>query len=460
MSPHEESINNLEKNDNSNLDYNITNPINNNNSFINKNIISKMRFKKLIVEGRPNAPKEIVLRAILGGLRSCVMAYGIRGGVNFLLNLLTVFRKRKGTIYRAFIHGFFGKDAIRFAVGFGGFSFLWKFINNGLRYMRNKDDKWNSFIAGSIAGISLLAEKRERRVAISQQLFVRALQALFNAGHARKYFRFPHGVSLLFIITTGQVLYAYTMQPNTIPSDFFQWMVKMARVPKETLDLNLKLTRGNSSLELSNMTKILNKYKGTRHAYKVVSNLPPNPVTFNSCTYTTTERFYQVFKTIVPVYATLNFVPMIALKFAQFMKDPKSLIKKGTANTVRSSVFLATFIASYQSQMCLHRNLVKSFGLNWNSKYLYWLAGIFSSAAIFIEHKSRRTDLALYVLPKAAESWYKIMYQKNWIFELNRTADIWFFSTAMGVIMTFYQHEPEVLSPMLKKILFHFFGEN
>ncbi|CAJ0755136.1 12636_t:CDS:10 [Entrophospora sp. SA101] len=425
MSPHEESINNLEKNDNSNVDYNITNPIDNNNSFINKNIISKMRFKKLVVEERPNAPKEIVLHAIFGGLRSCVMAYGIRGGVNFLLNLLTVFRKRKGTIYRAFIHGFFGKDAIRFAVGFGGFSFLWKFINNGLRYMRNKDDKWNSFIA---------AEKRERRVAISQQLFVRALQALFNAGHARKYFRFPHGVSLLFIITTGQVLYAYTMQPNTIPSDFFQWMVKMARVPKETLDLNLKLTRGNSSLELSNMTKILNKYKGTRHAYKVVSNLPPNPVTFNSCTYTTTERFYQVFKTIVPVYATLNFVPMIALKFAQFMKDPKSLIKKGTANTVRSSVFLATFIASYQSQMCLH--------------------------PIFIEHKSRRTDLALYVLPKAAESWYKIMYQKNWIFELNRTADIWFFSTAMGVIMTFYQHEPEVLSPMLKKILFHFFGEN
>jgi len=167
-----------------------------------------------------------------------------------------------------------------------------------------------------------------------------------------------------------------------------------------------------------------------------------------------------VFKTIFPVYATLNFVPMIALKYAQFMKDPKSLIKKRTANTVRSSVFLATFITSYQTQMCLHRNLIKSFGLNWDSKYLYWLAGIFSSAAIFIEHKSRRTDLTLYILPKAAESWYKIMYQKNWIFELNQTADIWFFSTAMGVIMTFYQHEPEVLSPMLNKILFHFFGEN
>jgi len=185
-----------------------------------------------------------------------------------------MFLSRKGTIYRAFIRGFFGKDAIRFAVGFGGFSFLWKFINNGLRYTRNKDDKWNSFVAGSIAGFSLLAEKRERRIEISQQLFVRALQALCNAGRARKYFRIPHGIPLLFMITTGQVLYAYTMHPNTIPPEFLQWMMEIGRVPKETLDLNLKLKRGNSPLKLNDMMKILDKYKGTKHAYQVVSNLP------------------------------------------------------------------------------------------------------------------------------------------------------------------------------------------
>ncbi|CAG8753032.1 9921_t:CDS:2, partial [Cetraspora pellucida] len=157
-----------------------------------------------IVLRKPSSPKAIVLHAIMGGLGSYLIAYGIRGGVNFLLNLLAVYRKRKGTIVRAFTHGFFGIDALRFGAAFGSFSFLWKLINNGLRYIRKKDDKWNSFIAGSIAGISLIAEKRERRITITQQMFVR--------GRTREYFDIPHIGLILFILSCGQVLYAYTVR--------------------------------------------------------------------------------------------------------------------------------------------------------------------------------------------------------------------------------------------------------
>ncbi|CAI2172601.1 3260_t:CDS:10 [Funneliformis geosporum] len=422
--------------------------------------------RQLVIIDKPNTPKDIVLHAIIGGLRSYVMAHGIRGGVNFLLNLLTVFRKRKGSIYKiykAFIRGFFGTDAVRFGVAFGGFSFLWKFINNGLRYVRKEDDHWNGLAAGSIAGISIMAEKRERRISIAQQLFVRALQALYNAGHARDYFRIPHGDALLFIISTAQ------MRPTTIPKDFLNFMIITARVPKKTLDINLHLRRG-LSLDKEVAIDLVKSFKGTKNAIEVAYNLPPRPVTipcelvhpkFDSCIYTIIERFYQVFRRIAPVYATLNFVPMVAFKLKQLAKEPMGLIQKSSFNTIRSSTFLATFVASYQSHICLHRNIVKYFDITWDSKYLYWWAGFSSALAIFIEHKNRRADLALYVLPKAAESWYKIMCQKNWIFELHRTAEVWFFSAAMGIIMTAYQHEPETLSPMAKlwlQILYIFLG--
>ncbi|RIA84405.1 hypothetical protein C1645_832311 [Glomus cerebriforme] len=417
---------------------------------------------------KPSSLKNIVLHSIIGGLRSYVIAHGIRGGVNFLLNLLTVYRKRKGSIYKAFVHGFFGMDAVRFGVGFGGFSFLWKLINNGLRCIRNKDDHWNGLVAGSIAGISILAEKRERRITIAQQLFVRALQAVYNAGHAREYFRVPHGDSLLFIISTAQVLYAYTMRPTTIPKDFLNFMIVTARVPKETLNINLSLRKG-IPLNKDDAINLVSKFKGTKNAFEVASNLPSYPVAipcelihpqFDSCIYTIIERFFQVVRNIAPVYATLNFVPMIAFKSKQLINDPTLLIKKSTFNTIRSSTFLSTFVASYQSQICLHRNIIKYFNSEWDSKYLYWLAGFNSAFAIFIENKRKRTDLALYVLPKAAESWYKIMCQKNWIFELHSTADVWFFSAAMGIIMAAYQHEPEVLSPMVNAIIRNFFGHN
>ncbi|PKC03706.1 hypothetical protein RhiirA5_363000, partial [Rhizophagus irregularis] len=419
-------------------------------------------------QNKPNTIKKIILHSIIGGLESYAKAHGIRGGVNFLLNLLTVFRKRKGSIYHAFIHGFFGMDAVRFGVGFGGFSFLWKLINNGLRYIRKKDDHWNGLIAGFIAGTSILAEKRERRISIAQQLFVRALQAVYNAGSAREYFRIPHGDSLIFIISTAQVLYAYTMRPTTIPKDFMNFMIATARVPKETLNINLSLRKG---LPLNNddAINLVKKFNGTKNALEIASNLPPRPVAipcelihpqFDSCIYTNIERFYQVFRNIAPVYATLNFVPMIAFKSAQLTEDPMALIKKSMFNTIRSSTFISTFVASYQTQICFHRNMIKIFNLEWDSKYLYWLAGLNSAFAILIENRNTRVNLALYVLPKAAESWYKIMCQRNWIFELHKTADVWFFSLAMSIIMAAYQHEPEILNPMVKTIIRRFFGYN
>ena len=67
------------------------------------------------------------------------------------------------------------------------------------------------------------------------------------------------------------------MQPNTIPSDFFHWMIKTARVPKEILEMNLKLNREKKTPELNDVLRILDRYKGTEHAYKIISNLPLNP---------------------------------------------------------------------------------------------------------------------------------------------------------------------------------------
>jgi len=117
-----------------------------------------------------------------------------------------------------------------------------------------------------------------------------------------------------------------------------------------------------------------------------------------------------------------------------FPYSPKHTAYKASFNTIRSSIFLTLFVAGYQTQVCLHRNIVKS-GYKWHSKYFYWWWGFITSLSIFVEDRRRRVDLALYVLPKAAESWYKILYSKNWIFELNKYADVWFFSAATGVIM-------------------------
>ena len=41
-----------------------------------------------------------------------------------------------------------GPDAIRFGSFFAMFSFLWKFVNNGLKLYRGADDRINGAVAG------------------------------------------------------------------------------------------------------------------------------------------------------------------------------------------------------------------------------------------------------------------------------------------------------------------------
>lgn len=105
-------------------------------------------------------------------------------------------------------------------------------------------------------------------------MFVRALQAVYNAGKARDIFYFKHGDSLLFAITCGQVLYAYTMRPDTLPPDFYSFMLKAARCPKEALLLNAKTVRGGS-FDADDALTAIQHLRPTDHALHAASKIAP-----------------------------------------------------------------------------------------------------------------------------------------------------------------------------------------
>jgi hypothetical protein len=76
-----------------------------------------------------------------------------------------------------------------------------------------------------------------------------------------------------------------------------------------------------------------------------------------SCTHVPLPRFVTVFKWAFPIYGALHFVPMILFKRHAFFKDPLHKLGRAGWATIRSSAFLATFIATFQS-MYLHRPFV------------------------------------------------------------------------------------------------------
>ncbi|KAI7906884.1 uncharacterized protein BX663DRAFT_426074 [Cokeromyces recurvatus] len=399
---------------------------------------------------KPNTPKDIIHHSLKGGSRAFVLAYSVRASVSFCLYLIRIIRGKAqwSSILQA---SFKNLDSFRFGAMFGSFAFLWKLINNGMRLYRGKDDRLNGLISGSIAGLSILFEKKERRIDISQQLLVR------------------NGDALLFALTCGQVLYAYTMRPETLPPDFYSFMIKAARCPKGSIQLNAKTIRG-IPITSEEALEVVKKLHPTQHAIDYVKRMKTNtdPVACEiihpwviGCHATALDRFTKVFKSFLPIYGTLHFVPMLLLRAKHFKRDPVTMLSKTTIATLKSGAFMATFVTLYQYYICLHRQLLKT-GLigQWNSKYIYYAAGVLCSyPAIFLEDKKRRSELALYVLPKAIQSFYQIAYSHQWVFKMKHF-EVLITSFAMGIIMSFYQEEADVLSSFVRKIMYQFFEKN
>ena len=128
------------------------------------------------------------------------------------------------------------------------------------------------------------------------------------------------------------------------------------------------------------------------------------------------------------------------------------MIQRGLFNAVRSSIFLAAFVGTYMRLACIMRDVFLKGWISKDRKYYYWLIGFISSWSILIEDKKRRAELAMYVLPKGVDSFYQLLLKRKWMITIPYF-EVLMFSTGMGLIISFFQNEPEVLSSILYRLL-------
>lgn len=56
-------------------------------------------------------------------------------------------------------------------------------------------------------------------------MFVRGLQATYNACSQRTGFSIPYGDILVFGLSCGQIMFAFLLSPETIPPEYNSWSV-------------------------------------------------------------------------------------------------------------------------------------------------------------------------------------------------------------------------------------------
>lgn len=74
-------------------------------------------------------------------------------------------------------------------------------------------------------------------------------------------------------------------------------------------------------------------------------------------------------------------------------------------NPHHSSLFSSVGL---QSVICLHRKVALH-----DHKLVYWISGGLAALSVLLEKKSKRSELALYVLPRAGDSLWNILINRN-----------------------------------------------
>jgi len=400
--------------------------------------------------------KQIGIQSLKSFINGFALAYGIRTGISVVLRAIHLLRTNPSSLF-SFQQLLSEKnlivrvDAVRLGFLIGGFTGGYDLISSILRKY-GFDERWSSFIGGSFAGLSLIFQEKENRRNLSLYLFVRLLQCLYNASKVRGWWHFwgshwAHGDSLLFVLTSAQVMYAYVMRPDSIPMSYWKFIVRTGPIAATVLEAVKNNNRGKPI----DVPKIMEYCRKTSNG-KMIPKIgefpsiipcsvlhPKHP----SCTRNNLSIFIKTTKKIFPLYATLTFVPMVLLKLKGFIRSPLRMIWNGLFGTFRSTVFLASFVSLYQLVICLHRKVSSK-----DQRFIYFFAGIVSSLSILFEKKGRRSELALYVLPRALDSWYIQLYEKKWLGSVPG-GELILFCLSMGGLMYFFHNEPDTMSSAL-----------
>ncbi|GAA97764.1 hypothetical protein E5Q_04443 [Mixia osmundae IAM 14324] len=434
---------------------------------------------------RPKDLEQLLIWSLRGGLRAFLTGYSLRSGVNLVMVLFGLMRNGKFNLTKI-LNSVFGIDAFRMGAMFGSFAFLFKSTNQGLRIYNpgprgpGKEEIWHAALAGAVSGVAVLAEKKQRRLTFAQQLFVRGLQGLYNIGKSRGMPIIPHGDVLLFGLACGQIMYGWMMSPESLAPGYRRWITMASRVSPPALPVNLAIER-NKPVPTEDLEKLLRwpgitpKNKAILEGIKaqvndgqVQSFLPCAGIHpwIDTCTMTQVERWISVFRWMLPVYSALHFIPPVLLKRKAFAQDPFKFLSRSAIGTFRSCSFLGTFVIIFQGLVCLSRNLQEAFLGKFafldailGHRYCYWGYGFATSAAMFIEEKRRRGELAMYVLPRALESVWSVARSRSWV-PLIPGGEVVLTSTGLAMVMSAYHHDPARLSGLVRMLLYQFIGRS
>ena len=454
----------------------------------------------------------------IGFLRSFIVSYGIKYGINLIPALLTGKLFKKPSLF----YKLGGKDTISFALFLSTFISIYKGVLCGLRRLRNTNDALNSLIAGGLAGMSLMLDtnnSRRRMIAlylstrtchfisrgvwryfigkiiiiileipsqnvqeISKKVEQNSQITVKNLEEKRKWHQEVRGLvrqfsaGILMMLSSGQIIYSFCCEPETLSKSYHSFLLTHS---------GLREVYGHSKAKdaMKVITSCLNANAGSTKyladspdlKYSLDPSLPVAELSAlnferspghefalcsvqhphrNYCLYSFRDCIISEFQRGIFLYAPLNFLMSVLFKGKKFLEDPAGASTRIIFTTLRSAIFLTAYVSCAWSSSCAFRRL---FGIDKPARY--FLSGFLAGSAVFIESRGRRLELALYCLPRAIEAAWNCAVKWGYWNHL-WGGEALYFSLASSILMSLYQHDPESIHDGYRKVMVRLIGVN
>ncbi|KAG8097175.1 hypothetical protein GUJ93_ZPchr0013g34430 [Zizania palustris] len=410
-------------------------------------------------------------RCVEAAAKGFAIGSGLKGGLA-LFSVLVRLRSRRSprsrkagamTNHEALVLAL--KETMRYGLFLGTFAGSYVSVDECIAAIwgRKRTARWRSLLAGLIAGPSmLLTGPGTQHNSLAIYILMRAAVLASRCGIKSKQFgnickplTWSHGDIFLMCLSSAQILSAYILSQESLPSTYKAFLNKHGGKDLAILQGLKEVVNHTAFTNLEGIEKF---YKSVGVDLKLDPNMkvPCSIVHGNqSCAGHFISFLFQAYGRAVPVYVPVYLVPALVVHRQDLSKRPYTILGKSLLGTARSSLFLSVYCASAWAWTCLLFRIFQSCNTP-----LVVLATFPTGLALLIEKKSRRTEISLYCLARAIESFFTCMADAGLcppILQIKR-ADVAVFSMATSVIMHCYAQEREVFRSKYLNVLDWVFG--
>ncbi|KAG9058825.1 hypothetical protein FS842_000022 [Serendipita sp. 407] len=286
----------------------------------------------------------------------------------------------------------------------------------------------------------------------------------------------------LFTLASSRIMWCFVYQPFRLPQSYVKWINALAEIDNR-LVLTLRALRAGTwryGEQSPAARHILTSYAvelGYPAGWGDPAKLPPisgpsadkiwqelgvrsrsgcggvpcelvhGDVMTPSCAVNALTRWIRAFMKAFLIYLPVHTIPTLLVNPMRFLSDPFSIL---TAIS-RSSAFLATFVGTIFSTICLSRTVLgpKLFPNLPHQTIDGPLGGVALGCitcclSLYIERGKRRGEIALYVLPRAIRT----LFKESWLRSGSLSVELvekFAFAISCATLVTFAKYDQESL---------------